>query len=70
MSTPGRADTPEKKRAVVEAVLAAWLCSPDQRLGQLISNGVTRAHGHAADIFYAEDDELVAAVCLNVSEGT
>jgi len=50
----GRADTPEKKRAVMEAILAAWLKSPHQRLGQLLVN-LCR---DGSDLFYVEDTDL------------
>jgi hypothetical protein len=54
-SLPGRAITPEAKRAAVERLLAAWLRCPDLRLGQMIDNT-------NVDLFYVEDDDLLANI--------
>lgn len=58
MTPPSRATTPERKRAVIERILAVWLRNPDQRLGQLIHN----AWPPDGDTFYAEDEALADAV--------
>ena len=55
-----RALTPEQKRALLDQLLAAWLEAPNLRLGQLIVNAV--GGRHLADIFYREDDDLLANV--------
>lgn len=52
----GRADTDEKKRAMLDLILEQWKRAPNQRLGQLMINACD-------DKLYAiEDDELVHAV--------
>jgi hypothetical protein len=61
---PGRALTPEQKRAVIERVLAAWEANPQQRLGQLFVNTVHRAVGNFTKeeqvqrLYYVEDETL------------
>lgn len=63
---PGRALTPEQKRAVIERVLARWERTPQLRLGQLVSNTIARETGYAetADqvrkLFNVEDEELAS----------
>jgi hypothetical protein len=52
-NVPGRAYTPEEKRAVVETLLRAWEAKPELRLGQLIEN----ARGDLT-LFYVEDQAL------------
>lgn len=59
-SPDGRADTDEKKRAVVDAVLAAWLAVPDLRLGQLLVNAMPAPNEHMR-LFYAEDCDIALA---------
>ncbi len=62
---PGRALTPDQKRAIIERVLIAWERSPQLRLGQLVSNAIAieTAHAEAADrvrrLYYVEDEALV-----------
>jgi len=55
----GRAVTPEQKRAILERIFEAWGKSPQQRLGQLISNSI---HGHQEDdtasLYFVEDEIL------------
>jgi hypothetical protein len=64
LKLPGRALTPEQKRAIIERVLVAWEASPQLRLGQLISNSIAIETGHAeaADrvmhLYYVEDEAL------------
>lgn len=53
----GRALTSDQKRAVLNRVLVAWLAFPEMRLGQLLANACG-----ATDVFFFEDDDLVAAV--------
>lgn len=63
-----RANTPERKRDAVEALLAAWLRCPQLRLGQLVDvamNGLSTG----ACVFYVEDDELTEAFKRIASEG-
>lgn len=52
----GRADTPDKKRAIIGRVLAAWLARPELRLGQLIDCAQT---GQLVSLFMVEDADLV-----------
>lgn len=54
----GRAYTPDEKRDVIEAVLAAWISCKDMRLGQLLCNVMPAEK----DLFYAEDAYLVDLV--------
>jgi hypothetical protein len=59
----GRAETLEDKELLLERLLEAWNEVPSLRLGQL----VYCAHAHmpepkSADMFYTEDDELIAAI--------
>lgn len=61
MTAPaGRAVTPEQKRAIVEAILAAWLVLPELRLGQLLVNAMPAPNEHMR-LFYAEDAALALA---------
>jgi hypothetical protein len=55
VQVPGRAYSPEQKRAVIERLYAAWLKVPTLRLGQFI-HGAT----HGRDIFSVEDEALIA----------
>lgn len=57
-AVPGRAHTDEKKREVVEKILAAWMSEQGRhlRLGQLISNA------GVSDTFAVEDAELADLV--------
>lgn len=52
-----RANTPIKKRLVLEALMDYWTRHPHQRLGQLIYN-VTAPSAPCPEIFYIEDGEL------------
>jgi len=58
-----RALTPEQKKAVLDRIYKAWLASPQQRLGQLISNSV---HGHreedGSSLYFVEDSTIAAWV--------
>lgn len=56
MNNPKRADTSEKKRAVVEAILECWELMPHLRLGQLIDNARCR---NTQQLFHVEDTVLV-----------
>lgn len=58
MSTDDRAETVGQKEAVIDALFAAWLRFPDQRLGQFLINAVARADIRAS-LFYVEDFELL-----------
>ena len=55
----GRADTPEKKRAIIDRLYRAWLSRPHERLGQLIENQIESS---PIELFYIEDETLAAAV--------
>lgn len=57
----GRADTPEKKRAIIERLYRAWIVNPHQRLGQLLVNYAPGYHPNPS-LFYVEDEDLVAYV--------
>jgi hypothetical protein len=52
---PGRAHTPEQKRANIERLYSLWLAQPDLRLAQLIFAGTG-----GRDIFSIEDDAFIA----------
>ena len=54
-----RALTNSEKACVTNRILAAWLSSPHQRLGQLISNSLQNC---STDLFYVEDNDLVTAI--------
>lgn len=51
---PGRADTNEKKEALVKRLLVAWKSVPDQRLGQFLFNAIDEE-----DMFFMEDSRLI-----------
>lgn len=55
----GRALTIGEKRALLDRLLQAWLCSPHERLGQLLVNSLPTAAGN--DAYYIEDYELIQA---------
>jgi hypothetical protein len=60
---PGRAATPEQKRAIVERLLALWLEKPALRLGQLLDNA------HAGPLlYYIEDEALIGLLEMSVVE--
>lgn len=61
MSPVGRADTPEKKRLLLEVLLEMWELSPTLRLGQLIANSVAFPN-RGPSVFYIEDLDLAEAV--------
>ncbi len=52
MRDPARIDD------ILEALRAAWVESPDLRLGQLVVNAI-RPTRPCPDVFYAEDDALL-----------
>jgi hypothetical protein len=54
---PGRAHTPEQKRAIIERFYEAWLAVPNWRLPQLIYNATG-----GKDIFYVEDEPFMAEI--------
>jgi hypothetical protein len=58
---PGRAQTPQQKREVMEKLLAAWLKAPELRLGQLVDNAMYLCAG-SRTLFYVEDTFLVEIV--------
>jgi hypothetical protein len=59
----GRALTEERKRAVAERILAAWMRVPELRLGQFISNArAWNGSFPSGGLFYTEDEEL-AILC-------
>lgn len=60
----GRAHTSEEKRAVVEAVLAAWERWPEQRLGQLIRNCFSVLECSDANTLAVIEDQTLVD-CLN-----
>ncbi len=55
---PGRAQTNEEKRAIIERIYVAWTTGTMShlRLGQLIVNA------HGSDLFHAEDTQLAEEV--------
>lgn len=65
---PGRAETPEQKRAVVERILAVWERYPLMRLGQLLENSLTvesdriNCKGWFQDYFFTEDEDMARIV--------
>lgn len=52
MKIAGRADTPERKKHLIDRLLDVWQRNPDLRLGQMICNVL-------ADPYYAEDSFLI-----------
>lgn len=60
LDVPGRAVTPNQKRAAIERIYAAWLKAPEQRLGQLLGNACRG--GMRPTLFYREDEPLADAV--------
>ena len=55
-----RALTPDQKKAVTDALIAAWLKHPDMRLGQLLTNALSVGPpAKQPSQFYVEDFELV-----------
>jgi hypothetical protein len=57
---PGRAHTPEQKRAIIERLYIVWLQVPELRLGQLIE--IVHAAPFCSGSFYAEDETLVGMI--------
>ncbi len=58
-----RATTAERKREVVERLLAAWERCPHQRLGQVLVNAANQeALAGAVSLFNIEDEAIVAMV--------
>jgi len=55
MRDPARIDD------VLAALRAAWVASPDLRLGQLIVNAIRPANP-CPDVFHADDDTLLRAL--------
>jgi len=49
---------PDKRREIVEKILAMWEKAPDLRLGQLLCNAALR--NGADDLYYIDDDKLLA----------
>lgn len=64
-----RANTPAKKRAMMERILKVWEANPTQRLGQLLDNARVNCAqytvGEPIDMFYVEDEDLVDMVEVN-----
>lgn len=54
---PGRAYTPEQKRAIIERLYQFWLDASALRLGQLVCVGAGRYH-----VFSVEDDDLITTL--------
>ena len=55
-SIPGRAETSEQKRKVIEELLRIWEANPALRLGQLIDNPT---NCRTPILFYLEDEALI-----------
>lgn len=55
----GRAETSEKKKEIVERLLALWERWPALRLGQLIGNVYHSTDTGGCRLYYAEDDVLL-----------
>lgn len=49
---------PQRIDEILNRIKRLWLCYPDLRLGQLMTNAVTPDH----DLFYVEDEALVAFI--------
>ncbi len=60
----GRADTPVKKREILERLLAEWERAPQQRLGQLLVNATRDFNeiDYRGRLYYLEDDALAERV--------
>jgi uncharacterized protein YihD (DUF1040 family) len=49
---------PNRINRILEKLRAAWLSSPDLRLGQLVMNAIAMTEDRPVnDIFYIEDDQ-------------
>ncbi len=58
---PGRADTDDKKRVILERVLTIWKKNPQLRLGQLVVNHMGGANiDPLSQLFYIEDEDLAS----------
>lgn len=55
-----RADTPHKKREIIERLVAVWEASPNLRLGQLIGNVYHSTDRGGVQLYYKEDYPLIA----------
>lgn len=65
MGNDRRAMTDEQKRQVMERILAAWIKSPKQRLGQIIMNAVqvgSPAWWTSHDLFACEDETIADVI--------
>lgn len=62
---PGRAHTPEQKRAIIEQLLTIWLDAPTLRLGQLI---YIAANGE--NLFFIEDEALITELKQHIIPAT
>lgn len=51
---------PARIPKVLEAIRAVWLAHPDLRLGQIIDNAATQPEGGRIDVFYIDDETLLA----------
>jgi len=62
--TSGRADTPVKKREILERLLAEWEKAPQQRLGQLLVNATRDIDvaDYRSRMYYLEDEALAERV--------
>lgn len=58
---PGRAETDDQKRVILDRLLVVWQHFPTLRLGQLIDNARVAAKV-CPDLFYLEDEALAKVV--------
>ncbi len=56
---PGRAETPDAKRKVMDTLHTLWLRHPTMRLGQLLEAATTFRN---QDLFVVEDEALLDLV--------
>ena len=60
---PGRAQTPEQKKAVLDKLYQAWCDCPELRLGQLVDNAMCLYRGASQpNLFNVEDTFLIEII--------
>jgi hypothetical protein len=71
MNNPKRAKTEQQKTELNNRILEAWKKVPELRLGQLIDSAIWwKGLKIRPPLFYFEDEDLVEAIELYVTETT
>ena len=65
---PGRAQTPEQKKEVLDRLLQAWIDCPEMRLGQLVDNAMYINRDNKPNLFNIEDMALIEIIELFVNK--